>query len=186
MPSALRLPRDRVRGGACDDQFAQRVGDGHQLMHAHASAIADAVARRAAARLERAEAPSSSASSDGTRHASHSRPHQPLRGDEPQRRRQVVRRDADVDQPRDGGGRVVRVQRREHEMAGLRGLHGDVGGLGVADFADHDHVRVLTHERPQRDGESEPGLVAHADLIDAGQLDLGRDLRPNTRCATRR
>ena len=68
--------------------------------------------------------------------------------------------------------RVVRVQRREHEVAGLRGFHGDVGGFVVADFADHDHVRVLAKKRAQRDREGESGFFAHADLIDAGQLDL--------------
>ena len=32
---------------------------------------------------------------------------------------------------------------------GERGADGDVGGLAVADFADHDHVRILAHDVPQ-------------------------------------
>jgi hypothetical protein len=31
----------------------------------------------------------------------------------------------------------------EHEVAGDGGLHGDLGGLAVADFADEDDVGVL-------------------------------------------
>ena len=38
-------------------------------------------------------------------------------------------------------GRVVRVQRREHEVARERGLDRDLRGLAVADLADHHHVR---------------------------------------------
>jgi hypothetical protein len=44
-------------------------------------------------------------------------------------------------------GRVVRVQRREHEVTRLRRLDRDLGGLEVANFADHDDVRVLAQER---------------------------------------
>ena len=41
-------------------------------------------------------------------------------------------------------------------MAGQRRMDRDIGGLGVADLADHDHVRVLAHEGAQRVGEGEP------------------------------
>ena len=57
--------------------------------------------------------------------------------------RNQKRRDAHVVQPRDGAGRVVAVHRGEHLVAGERGFDGDFRGLGVADFADHDDVRVL-------------------------------------------
>ena len=43
---------------------------------------------------------------------------------------------------------------REHQMPGQRGLRGDLGGFAVADFADHDHVRVLPQQRPQGRGET--------------------------------
>ena len=53
-------------------------------------------------------------------------------------------------------GRVVGVQRREHQVAGERGLDGDLGGLEVADLADHDDVGVLAQEGAQRGGEVQP------------------------------
>ena len=43
-------------------------------------------------------------------------------------------------------GRVVGVERREHQVAGERGLDRDLRGLEVADLADHDDVRVLAQE----------------------------------------
>jgi len=43
-------------------------------------------------------------------------------------------------------GRVVGVQGGEDEVAGQGGLDGDLGGLEVADLADHDDVRVLPQE----------------------------------------
>ena len=59
-------------------------------------------------------------------------------------------------------------------MAGLRCLDRDVGGFFIADFADHDDVRILAQKRAQRDGEGEASLLAHADLIDSGELDFSR------------
>ena len=73
-----------------------------------------------------------------------------LRGDQDHRRRDVERRDAHVQQPRQRRRRVVGVQRRQHQVARLRRLDRDVGGLEVADFADHDDVRVLAQEGLQR------------------------------------
>ena len=54
------------------------------------------------------------------------------------------------------------MQRGEHEVAGERGLDGDVRGLPVADLAHHDHVGVGPQHRAQ------PGVEGHARL--------GRDL----------
>ena len=48
-----------------------------------------------------------------------------------------------------GAGGVVRVQRREDEVAGERGLDRDLGRLGVADLADHDDVGVLAEDGAQ-------------------------------------
>ena len=45
-----------------------------------------------------------------------------------------------------GGDGVVAVQRREHEVAGERRLHGDAGGVGVSDLTDEDDVGVLPQE----------------------------------------
>ncbi len=141
-------------------------------MNTHSPAITNAMTRRAATRLIR---PETRLELQLRRHATRlaKTPHQSLRRDEPQRRRQVVRRNANIDQSCDGGGCIVGMQRRKHKMTGLRGLHGDVGRFGVADFADHDHVRVLPHERAQRDRESEARFVADTDLINSGKLDFG-------------
>src|SRR3989338_9567345 len=59
----------------------------------------------------------------------------------------------EVCKPREGARRIVGVQGREDEMAGERGLDGDVGRLAVADLADHDDVRVLAHNRAEPLGE---------------------------------
>ncbi len=55
--------------------------------------------------------------------------------------------------------RVVGVQRGQHQVAGERGLDGDLRGFEVADFTDHDDVRVLAQDGAQGLGK--------------GQVDLG-------------
>ena len=57
-------------------------------------------------------------------------------------------------------------------MAGERRLDGDLGGLEVADLADHDDVGVLPQERAQRRGEVQPDVLVHLHLVDAGQVEL--------------
>ncbi len=59
---------------------------------------------------------------------------------------------------------------REHQVSGERALHRDVRGLGVADLADHDHVRILAQDRAQRAGEG------HADLLVGVHLVHGLDV----------
>src|SRR5205823_4709832 len=81
---------------------------------------------------------------------------QPLRGDELHRGGYQERLDAHVHQAVDGRGRVVGVQRGEHEVAGEGRLDGDLRGLEVADLADQDDVRILPQERTKGGGEVEP------------------------------
>jgi hypothetical protein len=71
-------------------------------------------------------------------------------------------------------GRIVGVQGGQHHVAGLRCLDRDLGGFQVADFADHDDVRILAQEGLQRDREGQAGLVVDVDLVDAGQVDFRR------------
>ena len=80
---------------------------------------------------------------------------EPLRQDSFERRGNQERFHAHVEQARDGAGGVVGVERAEDLMAGERGADGDLGGLRVADFADHDDVRILAQDGAQAGGESE-------------------------------
>ena len=52
----------------------------------------------------------------------------------------------------------------------------DLGGLQVADLADHDHVRVLAQEAAQRGGEGHAALDVHLHLVDARHADFDRVL----------
>ena len=65
---------------------------------------------------------------------------------------------------------------RQHEVAGERGLDGDLGGLEVADLADHDDVGVLAQEGAQRGGEVEPDVLVDLHLVDADEVVLDRIL----------
>ena len=58
-------------------------------------------------------------------------------------------------------GRVQRVERRENEVPRLGGRQGRPDRLGVAHFADEDHVGVLAQRAPERDGEA---LRVHVEL----------------------
>ena len=68
------------------------------------------------------------------------------------------------------------MQRRQHQMPGQCRLHRDLCGFAIADFADHDHVRVLPQDRPQQAGERQTDLRPHLDLVDPAQLVLDRIL----------
>ena len=102
--------------------------------------------------------------------------HEPLghRAAQRGRDRRVV--EAQVRKATDGTGRVVGVQRREHEVAGERGLGRHRGGLGIADLAHEDDVRVLAQDRAERRREGHALLGLHLDLRDAGQFELDRVL----------
>ena len=67
--------------------------------------------------------------------------------------------DAHLGQPGDGARRVVGVQGREHQVAGERGLDGDLAGLVVADLTDQDDVGVGAQDRAQAGGEVRPALL---------------------------
>ena len=67
----------------------------------------------------------------------------------------------------DGLGRVDRMQRGQHQMAGLGGFHRDLDRLDVAHLADEDDLRRLPERRPQRERES-LGVRADFALVDRG------------------
>ena len=62
-----------------------------------------------------------------------------------------------VDKPGDGAGRVVGVNGAENHVAGKGRLGGHLGGFTVANFAHHDHVRVLAQNGPQPAGKGHAG-----------------------------
>ena len=62
-------------------------------------------------------------------------------------RSEQERFDFHVDQPGEDSGGAPAVNRADDEVAGQSGLHGDGGGLGIANLTYHDDLRVLTHER---------------------------------------
>ena len=66
----------------------------------------------------------------------------------------------------DGARDVGRVERREHEVAGLGGLERDVHRQLVADLADEDDVGILAERGAERVGEG-AGVDADLALADA-------------------
>src|SRR5580704_2962037 len=95
---------------------------------------------------------------------------QPLRHDAVERRYEIVRLDAHVDEASDHVGDVVGVHGGEHQVAGKRGLNGDLRGLLVANFADHDLVRVVPQNRTQSAREGQSLFLVHRNLRDAAKL----------------
>ena len=81
-----------------------------------------------------------------------------------------------VDQAGQCRGGVVGVQRRQHQVLGVRCLNRNVGCLQITDLADHDDVRVLAQERAQRGCKGQAAFLVDVDLVDAGQVDFGRIL----------
>ena len=75
-----------------------------------------------------------------------------------------------------GARRVVGVQRREHEVAGQRGLDGDLRRLAVADLADHDDVGVGAQHRAQAGREVRPAFVLTWTCVMPVELVLDRVL----------
>src|SRR5689334_15599681 len=168
-----RVPDD-VGGRALEDQGANVVTHEQQLVDARASAVARVrallaalpfpdldrsagVARDLAHRLEADLGRAAALAANFT--------HEALREHAEERRGEEVVLDAHLEETRDGARRVVRVQRREDEVAGERRLDRDLGRLGVADLADHDDVGVLADDRAQTAGEREADRRLHVDLV---------------------
>jgi len=60
----------------------------------------------------------------------------------------------------------------ENQVAGERRLDGDLRGFLVADFADHDLVRVVAQNGAQTAREGESLFLVHGNLGDAAELIL--------------
>ena len=87
----------------------------------------------------------------------------------------LLRGREELDHPADGLGGVDRVERREDEVARLGGLQGRLRGLGVAELADQDHVRVLAEHPAERLREA-LGVEADLALVDDRAPVLVEDL----------
>ena len=174
-------------GRLLQDHVFQGLGDRHHLVDGDAALHARAVARRAAgAAVERHRAAA-------LRHVAVTHeifllalhrllavladpPAEPLREHQQQGRGQQERLDAHVDQPGNRRRTVVRVQRREDEMARECRAHGDLRGLQIARLTDENHVRVLAQEGAQHHRERAADAVVDLDLVDAFEVVFDRIL----------
>ena len=80
---------------------------------------------------------------------------------------------------------VVRVERAEEQVAGLRGAERHLGRLLVADLADHDDLGIVAQERAQvaREGVADPLVDLRlaellVDVLDRVLRGQDPDLRP--------
>src|SRR6185437_3143214 len=151
---AACLLGDVERIAVAHDDLAHLVADRHHFVDADAALVAGALAVVAPRRAERLPGPvevrlgESGAQQRfgrdvlGTPALRAELAREALRGDQVDRRCDVERGDTHVEEPRQRRRGIVGVHGRQHQVPGLRGLDRDVGGLEVADLADHDDVRV--------------------------------------------
>ena len=85
-------------------------------------------------------------------------------------RDKIVWVDAHIQEPAKNVDDVVGVNRREDEMACERRLNGNLGRLHIANFSDHDLVRVMTENRAEAAGERQTLLFIDGYLCDAPDL----------------
>lgn len=80
----------------------------------------------------------------------------------------------EVDHAREGSGGGVRVEGREDEVTGNRGLDSSAGGVGVANLTDHDDVRVETEDGAEAVGERTAVVRINRNLGDASDTVFDR------------
>src|SRR6185437_3807441 len=95
---------------------------------------------------------------------------QALRQDAIQRGNKVVRLDSHVEEASNDIHDVVSVDCGEYQVAGERRLNGDLRGFRVADFANHDFVRVVAQDGAQAAGKGQALFFVHRNLRDAADL----------------
>src|SRR5713101_1087400 len=105
--------------------------------------------------------------------------HQALRHDAIQGGDEIIRLNTHVDEASDDVGHVVGVDRGEDQVAGESGLNGDLRGFLVADFADHDLVRIVAQDGTQAASESQALLLVDGNLCNATNLVFDRILDGN-------
>ena len=85
---------------------------------------------------------------------------------------EIVGLDAHVQKPANHVDNVVRVYRGKNQMARKRRLNGNLRRFGVADFTDHDFVRVVAQDRAQASREGQSLFLVNGNLRNAVQLIL--------------
>src|SRR5437016_11586453 len=91
-----------------------------------------------------------------------------------QRGHKVVGLDAHVQETANNVDDVVRVDGREYEVAGQRGLNCNLRRFFVTDFANHNFVWVVAQDRTQTAREGQTFFLVHRNLRDAVQLIFDR------------
>ncbi len=170
-------------GGIGDDHVAHFVANNQQLVDAEATLVAGVAARLAAHALvvfrkfvahafERFANRAGWFVDGATLRANAT--DEPLGQDHVQGGADQIRLDPHVDQPRDGRASVVGMERAEDQVAGQGSLNRGTRGFLVANFADHDDVRILPQQSSQRLRERHADFRLHLKLIDQRQVILNR------------
>src|SRR4029077_10439503 len=94
------------------------------------------------------------------------RAHEPLGNKRLHHRGEQKRFHVHVEQTRNATYGVIRVERAENKVTRHRGTNRNVRSLDVSDFADHDHIRVLSQYVSQAYSENQINLWFHVDLRD--------------------
>src|SRR6267154_2395677 len=173
-----------LRGGpAVDDHFADAVGQVEQLADGGAAVEAGTGAFEATAALNQSYPGPCGGVETGFRQffrgvffrafailADHA--NQTLGHDAVQRGHKIVGLDAHVDKAADYVGDVVGVNSGKDQMAGERGLNGNLSGFLVANFADHDLVGIVAQDGTQAAREGQTLFFVDGNLRDASKLVL--------------
>src|SRR5579864_265190 len=174
-------PLDFRRGAPVDDHLANMIRQIQKFGNGAASAKSRAGTFQAASALDELHRSPLGGIETGSAqnfrgiaydllamHANHA--HQALGQNAVQSGNEIVRLDAHVDEPADDVGYVIGVHGGEHQVSGERRLNGDLSGFVIANFSDHDLVRVVPQDRTQAAGERQPLLFVDGDLRDSPNL----------------
>ncbi|OQA32513.1 MAG: hypothetical protein BWY57_01875 [Betaproteobacteria bacterium ADurb.Bin341] len=92
--------------------------------------------------------------------------HQTLRHHPQQGGVDQVGRHPQIKQASNRRGRIVGVQGGQHQVPGQRGLDRHFSRFQIADFTDHDDVRILTHQGAHAIGKPQVDGVLHLHLVE--------------------
>uniref|UniRef100_E6QI37 Uncharacterized protein n=1 Tax=mine drainage metagenome TaxID=410659 RepID=E6QI37_9ZZZZ len=178
---ALSLFADLRGGSLFEDQLTDGVGEVEQFVDGGSPTIAGAATLDAASALEELEvAPFVGIESaldkllfrvfDGDGAVGADGADESLGEDAVQSGDEVVGFDAHVEKAAEDIDDVVGVNGGEDEMAGERGVDGDLRGFGVTDFADENLVGIVAEDGAQSASEGEAFFFVDGNLGDAADL----------------